>query len=193
MGSPSSVGIGLVVVVANAGLLVLQLLAGRFLAPFVGSSVETWTSVIGVFLAGIALGNHVGGRLADRRPSTRTLGLLLVGGAVGAASMVGWWALCKDAGVYSWLPLGPRIPVLAAAFCFVPAFALSLITPLAIKLLLADVTRAGRVAGLVFALGTVGSLVGNYATGFWLLADFTLNAVALGVAATLALLARGSC
>ena len=58
--------VGLVVFLANAALLVLQLVASKLLSPFVGSSLETWTAVIGVFLAGIALGNALGGRLADR-------------------------------------------------------------------------------------------------------------------------------
>ena len=52
-----------------------RLLAGHYLAPFIGSSIETWTCVIGVFLTGIALGNHYGGRLADRsRPPSRSAG-----------------------------------------------------------------------------------------------------------------------
>ena len=55
--------------------------------------------------------------------------------------------------------------------------------------MLPDVTRAGRVAGLVFALGTLGCLVGNYATGFWLMADYTLNAITIGVAVGPSLLA----
>src|SRR6476659_6886323 len=67
------VAVGAVIFVANAALLVLQLVAGRLLAPFIGSSLETWTSIIGVFLAGIALGNAFGGKLADRYPTPRTL------------------------------------------------------------------------------------------------------------------------
>lgn len=182
-------GLGAVVFLANAGLLVLQLLAGRFLAPFIGSSVETWTCVIGVFLTGIALGNHFGGKLADRDPSTRALGRLLVLGGLAALSMILWWVICRNSGFDQVLPLGPRIPLLAALFCLPPAFVLSLMTPLTIKLMLPDVTRAGRVAGLVFALSTLGCLVGNYATGFWLMADYTLNAITIGVAAGLFLLA----
>ncbi|HEX3148086.1 MAG TPA: fused MFS/spermidine synthase, partial [Gemmataceae bacterium] len=183
------VGLGAVVFLANAGLLVLQLLAGRFLAPFIGSSVETWTCVIGVFLTGIALGNHYGGRLADRKPATRTLGWLLVLGGLGALSMILWWEVFNNTSLDQVLPLTPRIPILAAVFCLVPAFVLSLMTPLTIKLMLPDVTRAGRVAGLVFALSTLGCLVGNYVTGFWLMANFTLNAIAIGVAVGLLLLA----
>src|ERR1700749_995575 len=71
------VAVGAVIFVANAALLVLQLVAGRLLAPFIGSSLETWTSIIGVFLAGIALGNAFGGRLADRYPTPKTLAVLL--------------------------------------------------------------------------------------------------------------------
>src|SRR5262245_36735294 len=77
-------GIGLIVFLANAALLVLQLVAGRLLAPFIGSSLETWTSIIGVFLLGIALGNAFGGKLADRYPSPRTLAILLAVGALTA-------------------------------------------------------------------------------------------------------------
>src|SRR5580698_9974393 len=81
------VGVGLIVFLANGALLVLQLVASRLLAPFVGSSLETWTSVIGVFLVGIALGNAYGGRLADRYPTPRTLAALLGIGSIAAIWM----------------------------------------------------------------------------------------------------------
>src|SRR5947209_8791414 len=84
VGAARMAGVGAVVFLANAGLLVLQLAAGRLLAPFVGSSLETWTAIIGAFLAGIALGNAVGGRLADRRPSPRRLSAVLALGGLAA-------------------------------------------------------------------------------------------------------------
>lgn len=182
-------GLGAVVFLANAGLLVLQLLAGRFLAPFIGSSVETWTCVIGVFLTGIALGNHFGGRIADRSPSTRTLAILLILGSISSLSLILWWVICQSTGLDRSFPLGARIPILATLFCLPPAFVLSLITPLTIKLMLSDVSKAGRIAGLVFALSTLGCLLGNYMTGFWLIADYTLNTITIGVAFGLALMA----
>src|SRR6267154_87558 len=86
------VGVGAVIFFANAALLVLQLVAGRLLAPFIGSSLETWTSIIGVFLAGIALGNAYGGKLADRYPTPKTLAAVLL---VGAATAV-WMALAPS-------------------------------------------------------------------------------------------------
>src|SRR5918912_436581 len=64
----------IVVFVSSCCTLILELVAGRILAPFIGVSLYTWTSIIGVVLAGISLGNYLGGRIADRWPQRRTLG-----------------------------------------------------------------------------------------------------------------------
>ena len=187
--------VGAIVFAANAALLVLQLVASRLLSPFIGSSLETWTSVIGVFLVGIALGNALGGRLADRFPTPRTLASLLLVGALAALWMAVFPALLASTEAYKAIPLGPRIPLLALVLCLPAGFVLSLLTPLAIKLGLPDVSKAGRVAGLVFALSTLGCLLGNYLTGFYLMRTFTINElvyiaagclVVLGVATQLA-------
>ena len=74
-----------VVFVASACTLVLEIAAGRLLAPYFGVSLYTWTSIIGVVLAGIALGNYLGGLVADLAGSRRTLGLVLA--AAGMASL----------------------------------------------------------------------------------------------------------
>ena len=65
-----------IVFVASACGLIIELVAGRILAPFIGVSLYTWTSIIGVVLAGISLGNYLGGRIADRAPRPQTLGVL---------------------------------------------------------------------------------------------------------------------
>src|SRR4051812_14307752 len=80
--------VGIVVFLANAGLLVLQLVAGPLLSPFIGSSLETWTSIIASFLIGIALGNAWGGRIADRSPTARNLAMVLFLGGAAALWMV---------------------------------------------------------------------------------------------------------
>ena len=186
------VGVGAVVFFANAALLVLQLVAGRLLAPFIGSSLETWTSIIGVFLAGIALGNAFGGKLADRYPTPRTLAVLLTLGAVAALWMALFPMLLASAGAHQSLPLGPRIPILATVLCLPAGFTLSLLTPLAIKLGLPDVAHTGRVAGLIFSLSTLGCLLGNYLTGFYLIPAFFINTLVFAAAGTLLVLAAAS-
>jgi predicted membrane-bound spermidine synthase len=181
--------VGGVVFAANAGLLVLQLVAGRLLSPFVGSSLETWTAVIAAFLAGIAVGNAVGGRIADRTATAGTLAVWLVLGAVAAVWMVLLPILLNNSSMHTALPLGPRIPALAFLLCFPAGFALSVLTPLAIRIGVPDVGRTGSVAGVIFALGTLGCLVGNYVTGFVLIPEFTVNQIAIGTAAVLAVAA----
>ena len=178
-------GVGLVVFFANAALLVLQLVAGKLLAPFIGSSLETWTSVIGVFLAGIALGNGFGGKIADRYPTPRTLAVLLALGAVAALWMLLFPKVLAGSGLHKSIPLGPRIPVLALALCLPAGLVLSLLTPVAIKLGLPDVSKTGRVAGLIFSLSTLGCLLGNYVTGFYLIPTFAINTLVTISAAAL--------
>jgi spermidine synthase/MFS family permease len=177
-----------VVFVANAALLVLQLVSGRLLAPVIGSSLETWTAVIGMFLAGISAGNWYGGRLADRAATGHSLRLLIWCGALTAL-----WALAiakvASSGIpWHWLPLQLRIAFLTFVVCFPAAFVLSMTTPMAIKLLLPDVRRTGQVVGMVYALGTLGSLIGNFYTGFYLIADFGVLTIVLGVVGALFIL-----
>jgi MFS family permease len=178
----------LVVFAANAALLVLQLVAGRLLAPFIGVALATWTAVIGVFLAGISLGNWLGGKLADRAADERTLRRLLFAGAATILLALGLVCALGNGGVLRPVPLYPRILLLTLLTCLPPALVLSLITPVTIKLLLPDVAHTGRVAGLVYALGTLGSLVGTFLTGFVLLAEFTTYTIVLGTAGVLAAL-----
>lgn len=185
-------GIGLIIFLANAALLVLQLVAGRLLAPYIGSSLETWTSIIGVFLLGIALGNAYGGRLADRYPSPRTLAALLGLGALAACWMAVFPSLMSATELYKSIGLGPRIPILALLLCLPAGFVLSLLTPLAIKLGLPDVAHTGRVAGMVFALSTLGCLLGNYLAGFVLIPSFAINTLVYFAAGALAALAIGT-
>jgi hypothetical protein len=184
-------GVGAVVFLANAALLVLQLVASKLLAPFIGSDLYTWTSIIGVFLTGIALGNAFGGRLADRYPSPWMVVVLLAAGALAAVWMVVFAGLMTSTAAYHAIPLGPRIPLLCAVLCLPAGLVLSLLTPLSIKLGLPDVSQTGRVAGMVFALSTLGCLLGNYVTGFYLIPDFRINTLVFVAAAALLATAAG--
>jgi spermidine synthase/predicted MFS family arabinose efflux permease len=176
------ISVGFIVFAANAALLVLQLIAGRLLSPYIGVSLETWTAVIGVFLTGISLGNFFGGKLADRAANNSVLGALLLAGAVCTAAMLMPLAAMRA------VPLGPRIALAALAICLPVSFVLSMITPVAIRALLPDVSHTGRVVGLVYSLGTVGSLAGNFLSGYVLIAHLTTTTIVLACAGLLAAL-----
>ncbi len=167
---------GAVVFVASGAVLVLEILAGRLLAPYVGVSLETFTGIIGVVLAGIACGTWLGGWLADRvDPRTLLPGALALGGAAAIASI----PIIRALGPSAQPPDPPVIVVLAAAGFFLPSALLSAVSPLVVKVQLGTLAETGRVVGRISALGTAGSLVGVFATGFILVAEFSTSPVVI--------------
>jgi len=173
---------GTLAFVASGSVLVLEILAGRVLAPYVGVSLHTFTGIIGVVLAGIATGAWLGGVLADRVDPRRLLpGALVLGGAAAIAAI----PLVRLFGASDVRPGGATIVVLAGIGFFVPSALLSAVTPLVVKLELASTSETGRVVGTVSALATAGSLVGVFATGYVLVAAFPTTPVVIAVGSVL--------
>jgi spermidine synthase len=176
------------VFVSSFCIMVLELVAGRIVSRHLGSSLYTWTSVIGVVLAGIALGNWLGGRLADRRPARPTLSLLFLVAAgtcvlvLVANHLVGRWTLLWS---FPW-PL--RVGSHVAIVFLVPSVILGMISPVAAKMALDQGRETGRTIGGVYAWGVVGSIAGTFATGFWLIAAFGTATVVWAVAGVLAVM-----
>jgi spermidine synthase len=185
------------VFLSGAVLLGVELAASRVLAPAFGNSLFVWGSIIGVILAGLAVGYWLGGIVGDLRPRA---GSLLVALAAGAAAVLAI-PLVDDrvvAGVLEWDP-GPRLdPLLCALALFGPASVLlSAVGPIAVRLQAGAVDTAGRTAGRTFAVSTAGSIAGTFATAFWLVPELgTAQLFGLGAAvlfatvAALALVAR---
>ncbi len=151
-----------IVFATSGAVLVLEILAGRLMAPYVGVSLETFTGIIGTILAGIALGAAVGGRLADRRDPTSLIGAALIVGGV-----LSWLSIP----IVSFLGPGvgnevPAIVILSLFGFFLPAMALTSVGPMVAKIRLQSLTETGEVVGGLSAAATVGALVGTFFTGF---------------------------
>ena len=175
--------------VGSGALLVLEIIAGRIVAPELGNSLYTWTSVIGVVLAGLSIGNWVGGRIADWRPGRSVLSMLYLLSGISAgivlvlsksldsiAAPVGWGA--------EW-----QVLWLTTILFFPPSVLLGTITPMIVKLQLSSLEATGRVVGQIQAAATLGSIVGVFATGFVLISAFGTRPVIAGVAVALLALA----
>lgn len=175
----------LLVFAASCATLVLELVADRLLAPFVGVSLYTWTSIIGVVLAGISVGSWAGGKLADRRPDLRVVAGLFIAGSLTALLALGMARALGDGNALRVLPVLPRTFLLTLLGFFPASFVLAMVTPATLKLLLPDLQRAGRTAGLVYAMGTVGSVAGSMLTGLVLVARYPVPTIILGVVAAL--------
>jgi hypothetical protein len=174
----SRVAAGALVFSTSAAVLVLEILAVRLLAPYVGITLETYTAIIGVVLAGISVGSWAGGRLADRVQPKRLLGpMLVLGGAL--ALLV--TPVVRVAGTVA--NGGQAVAVLALAFAgfFAPAAVLSAVHPTVVKLQLADLRETGSVVGRLSAVATAGAILGTLVTGFLLVAALPVSRIVLGV------------
>jgi spermidine synthase len=173
--------------IGSGCLLVLELVAGRILAPTLGVSLYTWTSVIGVVLAGLSLGNWLGGKIADRRPGRSALSLLYLLSAVASGLIL---ILSRNldavAAPYTWSAI-LQVLWLTVLLFLLPSVLLGTVTPMIVKLTLNSLDATGRVVGRIQAAATLGSIVGVFATGFVLISAFGTRAVVAGV--TIALLA----
>ena len=166
-------------------LLAVEIAASRVLAPSFGNSLYVWGALIGVVLTGLAIGYWAGGALADRFPTTElllsvmTLGALLVLTVPLVDGRVLDW-------IVGWDP-GPRLdPLLAAAILFGPlSVVLASVTPVAVRLAALSLATVGRIAGRLFAVSTAGSIVGTFATAFFLLPELGTGQLLSGAAATL--------
>jgi spermidine synthase len=151
---------------SSAAVLMLEILAGRLMAPYVGVSLETFTGIIGTVLAGIAVGSAVGGSIADRRDPRPLIGpALVIGGALTWASLPILRLLGPGVGS------GPVAIVVLTAMAFLaPATVLSAVAPMVAKLRLSTLDETGSVVGGLSAAGTVGAIAGTFLTGFVLVA-----------------------
>jgi len=153
--------------ISSACTLVIEIIAGRIMAPYIGVSLYTWTSVIGVVLAGMSVGNFVGGVVADRFASRRTLGLIFMAGGVSCLSIL--VVTHAIVGTTFGLSFLPRIVVYVAASFFLPSFVLGMVSPVVVRLALANLERSGHIVGTIYACSTIGSIVGTFLTGFYLI------------------------
>src|SRR6266496_4253793 len=134
-------GAAAIVFISSFCLLVIELVAGRVLAPYVGVSLYTWTSIIGVVLAGISIGAWVGGVLADRYDTRSLLPLLLLLGSIASFAIVPLSNLIgSDSFPAPQNSLMLRVLTLAALIFFVPSCILGTISPVAVKIALRDLT-----------------------------------------------------
>src|SRR5215470_11917828 len=99
----------LIVFFSNLAIMVIELVASRLVARYIGSSLYTRTSVIGVILAGMSIGNHLGGRLADREAPQRVLPYLFLSSAALALAVLWTNDLAGHSSILARLPWPARI------------------------------------------------------------------------------------
>ncbi len=176
---------------SSACTMIVEVVAGRMIARHLGSSLYTWTSIIGVVLAGMSLGNYVGGRMADRWAAKDFLGWLFLGSAVTClASLFINHGMATGTLLEGWY-WPTRILLTVFIIFLLPALVLGTISPVAAKLALDRSQKVGTTIGAVYAWGAVGSILGTFASGFYLIATLGARGVILVVALCLSVIGLG--
>ena len=151
--SPTLLLANALVFASSTCIMVLELVAARLIAANLGASLYTWTSVIGVILAGISIGNYLGGKLADRHDPRRALPMLFLLASVLSFTVLWlsqyaeWWDRPE---IFSW----PGWVLFNVTVIFLlPATTLGAITPVVAKMALDQGASTGSTVGNIYAWG----------------------------------------
>ncbi|MBN2489681.1 MAG: fused MFS/spermidine synthase [Planctomycetes bacterium] len=175
--------IELVVFLAGAVIMALEILGTRVLNPAFGSGLYVWAALLTVTLVSLAAGYFLGGLAADRWPSRRALFAI----PLLAAALLLVLVVASPAVLGALEALELRLGALAGAFTLfgLPLILLGMVTPFSVRLRAREIVRLGQVAGRLYALGTVGSVAGTLATAFVLVPHVGHRTALLGIAALL--------
>jgi predicted membrane-bound spermidine synthase len=180
---------GATVFLSSAILLVLEITAGRLLAPYVGVTIYSWTSIIGVILAGLSAGNWLGGRWADKGAGDTVTGVVLVLGGIFSLGSLLVLTLVAPVLQATHLDLVSSSFLYVLTMFFIPAVLLGIPTPLLTTQALQYDNRSGHIIGRMHALAAMGSIVGTFLTGFVLIQYLGSQMVVVSAALLLFLLA----
>ena len=166
----------------------VELLAGRILAPFFGSSVHIWGSIITVFMLSLSLGYLLGGKLSTHSASLQHYGTIFIIAALmllPIASMSQWLMeiifLAIEDSRYGSL-------VASMALFFIPTIFLGMLSPYSVRLLVTSSHESGQAAGKLYFVSTLGSALGTIITSFYLVLWFDINHIIYSFCSLLACL-----
>jgi hypothetical protein len=158
-------------------VMAVELLGGRLLAPYFGSSIYVWGAIITVFMLALSLGYLCGGYASLHAPSLKRLGLILMAAAVATLPVVLWGDGLLEH--LSALVNDPRFGSLAAAalLFFLPTCISGMVSPYAVRLLVAERASVGQLAGRLYFVSTFGSAAGTVLTSFYLVLYLEVNQI----------------
>ena len=166
---------------AGAVVMGLEIITSRILTPVFGSTIYTWGSLIGVVLSGLSLGYYLGGRVADEHPKFEkicgivfSVGLFIVAIPFFASSVVDF--------TITVLP-GTQFTPLVATFLLLmlPSVLLGFVSPYVVKLGTSTLQKVGNVSGNLYAIATLGSILGTFVTVFILIPNIAANQIIFGL------------
>ena len=166
----------------------IELLGGRILAPYFGSSVHIWGSIITVFMLSLSFGYLAGGKLSTKKVSLKLYGSIFIAAGITVLPialfseplMESIFLIIEDSRYGSLLA--------SAALFFIPTVILGMLSPYSVRLLVKDKNESGQVAGVLYFVSTLGSAIGTIVTSFYLVLFFDINTIIISFSTILILL-----
>lgn len=173
----------IIVFVSGAVVMVLELVASRLLAPYLGTSIYVWASLIGVILGALTIGYYLGGKFSLIKPQLSFLASVLLFSGLTIFLI----ALVKMPVLSVCMAFGVKAGSVAAALTLfaLPSLLLGMVSPYAIRLKIENIEQSGGVAGNLYALSTVGSIFGTFLAGFVLIPVFGSGQILFGLSLAL--------
>lgn len=167
--------------IEGAAVMAAELLGAKMLAPYFGSSLYVWATVLAITLGGLAMGYYLGGMLSYKSKNPFTLFYVLLAAAIFTilmpfTSKIVLWAI----GLHALIP-----SVIASSVCILlpPVLMMGMVSPLIIRTITSEVDQSGRAAGAIYAISTVGGIISTFAFGFYIIPTFglTLPSILTGI------------
>lgn len=166
----------------------IELLGGRILAPFFGSSVHIWGSIITVFMLSLAIGYLIGGKLSTRSASLKRFGFIFIIAGLLVLPIALWSKVIMEA-IFIFIEDSRYGSLLAStALFFLPTIVLGMLSPYSVRLLVTDKNESGQIAGKLYFISTLGSALGTIVTSFYLVLFFEVNQIIISFSLLLMIL-----
>ena len=152
------------------------------LGPYVGTSIFVWSSIIGIILFSLSLGYYIGGRVADSIPKYSMLSIIIFTAAIFMLFSVLLKSFLLDF-LLNHIQSVKAIAILSSMLLFSPpAIFLGMVSPFAVRLKIRSLNTSGATAGHLYAISTLGSIMGTFLSGFYLIPAFTITGILLKMA-----------
>ncbi|MBM4136858.1 MAG: spermidine synthase [Nitrospira sp.] len=162
----------IIVFICGAVVMILELVGSRVLAPYVGTSIIVWTSLIGIILGSLSLGYWWGGRIADKKPDYKIFSMIIFISAISVGMIILLKSMVLDFLQNNIVNIHLNATIATLILFALPSVLLGMITPYAVRLKIKDLDSSGKTVGSLYAISTIGSIAGTFLAGFFLIAYF---------------------
>lgn len=179
----------IIIFLAGAITMVFEIVGSRVLGPYFGASIFVWTSLIGIIMGSLSIGYWLGGKFSEKQSSFRFLSwMLLLAGFFIFLNAIGHDYVLKR--IIKYIPEFRLKTVISAIILFSPAsIFLGMVLPYGVKIKIDTIRTSGTVVGNLYALSTIGSILGTFLAGFILIPAFGFNNILFAMSVILALIA----